>query len=464
VSAFEALRAEPSLDQVIVEALVDLAGSGSDREIVRINPILFARERGLDEQAVVDVFLHARKLGVVVMEWLFVCPGCGDIVESLASLTAAASHNFCQVCSTGRRADMSDHVEVVFSVAADVRRSPFHDPSSLDAETYFFEYRFASNSFMEGRPVAEHARSCAVACRWVAPGETIIVDAVAEPEYLWFTNGPALQVRADRTDEVRTFDFEYVGTHTSGLRADIAAGPVRARFTNRTHRSYPLLVMSVPTEHELQRGVFLSGTDVLSDQTFLDLFETETVVTPEGLAVARLAIVFTDLERSTEMYDRLGDMQAFSLVRQHFGLLRESVVRHGGAMVKTIGDAVMATFVDPEAAVRAALDMLDRVERFNRQEGGEHIRLKVGIHWGACLAVTLNDRLDYFGQTVNLASRVQSLAHAGEIVMSDDVASQPSISEVLLELEASSAVVQVRGIEGDIAVHRLRFERAAANT
>jgi class 3 adenylate cyclase len=176
-------------------------------------------------------------------------------------------------------------------------------------------------------------------------------------------------------------------------------------------------------------------------------------VASEGLRVARLAFVFTDLEGSTAMYDQLGDMRAFDLVRMHFGFLRESVVRHSG--VKTIGDAVMATFVNPADAVRPALDMLATIERFNEAESAEMVRLKVGIHWGACLAVTLNDRLDYFGQTVNLAARVQALAHANEIVISDDLAGQPDVAEIVAGLHAAAAIVQVRGIESDLRVHRL---------
>ena len=459
-----ALRAEPGVDPVAVEALAALVRSGDDRQVVRINPVRFARDRDLDPRSVVDMFLHARKLGLVVMEWLFVCHGCGDIVESLASLTSASSHFFCDVCSADRQADMSEYVEVVFTVAAHVRPSRFHDPWSLDAETYFFEHRFDSNSFVEGRPVAEHLRSCMVAVRWVAPGQSITVDAVAEPGYLWFTSGPALTITADRTDEWRTFDFAYSGTHTAGLRAEIAAGPVRTRFTNQTSRAYALLVVNLPGEYELERGAFLAGSQVLSNQTFLDLFESETVVASQGLGVARLAFVFTDIEGSTAMYDRLGDMRAFDLVRMHFGFLRECAVRHAGALVKTIGDAVMVTFVDPDQAVRAALEMLRSVHRFNVQEGGDHLRLKIGIHWGACLAVTLNDRLDYFGQTVNVAARVQSLAHANEVVISDDVAAQPEVEELIRGLEASSAMVQVRGIEGDLAIHRLRFAPGSAKT
>ena len=77
-------------------------------------------------------------------------------------------------------------------------------------------------------------------------------------------------------------------------------------------------------------------------------------------------------------------------------------------------------------------------------------------HAGACLAVTLNDRLDYFGQTVNIAARVQSLAGADEIVVTDDVLSLPGAAELVAGLQVDRSAVELKGIAGDVAVHRVR--------
>jgi len=110
-------------------------------------------------------------------------------------------------------------------------------------------------------------------------------------------------------------------------------------------------------------------------------------------------------------------MKAFNVVRQHFGVLRDVIAADHGALVKTIGDAVMASFHEPLDAIRAALDMLAQFRRFNESAGEELIMLKIGAHVGPCLAVTLNERLDYFGQTGNLAARVQGLAAENEIYL-----------------------------------------------
>ena len=76
-----------------------------------------------------------------------------------------------------------------------------------------------------------------------------------------------------------------------------------------------------------------------------------------------------------------------------------------GAVVKTIGDAVMATFPTPDRALAAALQHARGHARINAERGNEDLLLKIGIHEGPCLAVILNDRQDYFGQTVNIWRR-----------------------------------------------------------
>ena len=350
----------------LLEAFGEFVRAADDEALVRINPVRFAQQYGFSTAAVVELFLYARKVGLLTMEWQYVCPGCGEIVERLTSLTSATSHFFCQVCSVDRDADLSDYIEVTFTVPPEIRRSRYHDPWSLSPEEHFFSYRFTQTGVVDdGRPIREHLRRCAVVCAYVEPGATETFTATAEPGYLWFTNGPALVVGDERTSECRSFSFEYTGTHSGGFRADIAAGPVEIEFTNATDERYALMIISFSTDFHITMQPFLSGAALLSNQTFLDLFVTETLVAGEGLAVKRLALLFTDLQGSTALYERIGDMKAFDLVRLHFGHLRECIARNSGALVKTIGDAVMASFVDPLDALRAALDMRAQIAELN---------------------------------------------------------------------------------------------------
>jgi class 3 adenylate cyclase len=204
----------------------------------------------------------------------------------------------------------------------------------------------------------------------------------------------------------------------------------------------------------IRSGRFLSGTEVMTTQTFRDLFPTQTFRDDRSVLVNDITFLFTDLKGSTTLYDELGDARAYVLVRQYFDTLTQVVVRHRGAIVKTIGDAIMATFRQPADALHAAQDMLRDIDAINTTLP-RHLSLKIGIHRGHSIAVTLNERLDYFGQTVNIASRVQHLAEGGDIYLSDDAYNAPGISEVVASCDLKSSVVELRGISGQRRVHRL---------
>src|SRR5262249_54160247 len=162
-----------------------------------------------------------------------------------------------------------------------------------------------------------------------------------------------------------------------------------------------------------------------------------------------------DLKGSTELYERVGDLVAFDLVRAHFQVLNEAVAAEAGAVVKTIGDAVMATFPTPDRAVAAALRMRKAMHALNDGRGREDLLLKIGIHEGPCLAVVLNDRQDYFGTTVNIASRVQSLADSRAILATGPVVGHPQAS-TLLQTNGLDPVAHqrvLRGIADEVAVY-----------
>jgi class 3 adenylate cyclase len=152
-----------------------------------------------------------------------------------------------------------------------------------------------------------------------------------------------------------------------------------------------------------RRRPFLTAKRLLTNQVFRDIYGTDTIDVDQRLKITSLTFLFTDLKGSTELYERVGDIAAFDLVRAHFRVLNEIVAAEAGAVVKTIGDAVMATFPTPDRAISAALRMRAAMRELHDGRNGRDLLLKIGIHEGPCLAVVLNDRQDYFGQTVNIA-------------------------------------------------------------
>jgi len=193
-----------------------------------------------------------------------------------------------------------------------------------------------------------------------------------------------------------------------------------------------------------------TAAEVTALQRFRDLFANEALRPGEKVAVGTLAVLFTDLLGSTALYREMGDAPAFGKVMSHFDLLRDAIAEEEGALVKTIGDAVMAVFKQPASAVRAILKAQSALAS---GENGPPLLLKAGIHTGPCIAVTLNDRLDYFGGTVNIASRLEGLSSGNDLIISGAVYSDAQVAGLLAEKNATSKIERfeavLRGFGGE---------------
>ena len=187
----------------------------------------------------------------------------------------------------------------------------------------------------------------------------------------------------------------------------------------------------------------VTAAEVTALQRFRDLFAEEALRPGEKISVGSLTVLFTDLCGSTRLYNQIGDAPAFGVVMSHFDVLLRVVAEEEGALVKTIGDAVMAVFRRPVAALRAMLRAQQELAASPETEG---LQLKVGLHYGPCIAVTLNDRLDYFGSTVNMASRLEHLSKGGDLVISSTVREDPEVAQFLAE----SGNLRVEPLEAEL--------------
>ena len=174
------------------------------------------------------------------------------------------------------------------------------------------------------------------------------------------------------------------------------------------------------------------AAEVTALQTYRDLFAQEALRVGEPISVGTLTVVFTDLLGSTRYYRDVGDAPAFGSVLEHLDVLRDAVAAEGGSVVKAMGDAIMAVFPRPVAAVHA-------MRRAQETTAGKPLALKVGMHTGPCIAVSQNGVLDYFGSTVNLAARLVSLSTGDDLVVSEDVLADPEVAELGLRADRDDA-------------------------
>lgn len=212
-------------------------------------------------------------------------------------------------------------------------------------------------------------------------------------------------------------------------------------------------------EIDARYGV-VSGHRLMTLQTFRDLFPRETIPPNESLLIRRVAILFTDLAGSTALYVRQGDTRAFNLIRQHFQRLFGVVDEHNGAVIKTIGDAIMAAFTVPADALQAAIAMHRQLKALNQQLAlppEDELILKIGIDVGPCISVTLNERIDYFGTTVNTAARVQATSTGNDIAVTDALLKDEAAAAIVKEGTCQHSNLMLKGLEGSTVVYRLSF-------
>ena len=434
----------------VMSRLEALIRSGEDEALFRINPIKFAADKGMAEAETIDLFLHATAQGLFEMNWMLLCSLCGCMTESFGSMNRLHDHHHCNLCQTNLDAKLDDYIAVTFTVSAQIRPIKFHRPEDLSPQEYCFVYNVAPEGKGAGRArVPRHHQGRDRGLSYLPPGAVTRFEVEAEA-------GPVDRLDPAKRRRLRLCRRRRGRAQEQTLRlhlsdgacdpaaATIAPGKLVLEVESATAPpGHPRHIAHPARNRSLQRpplkyDPFLSGSRLLTTQTFRNLFRSQVIEATEGIGIRDFALLFTDLKGSTELYDRIGDLNAYSQVQRHFERLLDVTVRHNGAVVKTIGDAIMAAFVSPADAVSAALEMRSEIERLNEARLARDFILKIGIHRGPSIAVTLNDRLDYFGQTVNIASRVEHLAEGDEICLTEEVYASPGVADLLASYATSA--------------------------
>jgi len=460
---FKVLRQSADVD--CVAAIERSVREASDRELCRVNVLDFAAKHGLDEERAVAAFLHAARLGLFELSWNVLCPGCGGVLDANGTLKTVNREEYdCGLCACGYKPTLDEMVEVTFTVSPRVRRIAAHSPDTLP-EVEYYRQIFWSSGIDLPETLGDSLAEFTVDSIELPPGEKAVLSVqlpanfviVADP----VTHGTQfLDVKGEPTHERQTLSMVFNKVKAPVGTVEMRPGPLRLSLENRTDRRVlPTLWIAGDALHRLlgKRKPFLTAKRLLTNQTFRDIYRADTLDIDQRLKITSLTFLFTDLKGSTALYERVGDLVAYDLVRQHFQVLHEIVAAETGAVVKTIGDAVMATFQTPDRALAAALRMREEMTRINAERKNEDLLLKIGIHEGPCLAVTLNDMQDYFGQTVNLAARVQGLASSRAIFVTKPVMEDAKTAKILESagLQPTMQHAALRGVADETTVYEI---------
>jgi class 3 adenylate cyclase len=418
------------VEDALADRLGAWVGAAPDADLVRIRPFQLADDWKVDRMKALHAVLHAVPAGLLELRWGIICPSCLTVSEEASSLDKISAQGHCTLCDIQFEVDLDQSVEATFTPHPSARA-------------------VARQLFCSGGPArTPHVKAQAN----IAIAETKELEVPAEEgRYRVFARGGAIA--------------------TLELRAE---APARATATFENGVLYPAKILARPggtvavtnrsddARHvKLERLGYASQAAtahlVSTVSEFRSIFSSELLKPSTPLKVARAAILFSDLVGSTALYSTIGDAAAFRLVDDHFDMMRAALAGHDGALIKTMGDAVMASFHNVDACVGAAIDVLSRVEAFcGEREHGALVAIKLGINAGPCYIVTANGALDYFGQTVNVASRIQHLAQAGELVMPLGLWNEVSAEVRRRVQETERFLAQVKGVVAPLELVRLR--------
>ena len=387
----------------LVGRLCAYVATADDLSASKMRPYALADAWGEGRRETLDLFLNATRAGMLDFSWQVLCPHCRGSKRASGELSAVSSEAHCDSCGIDFTVNFDQSIELTFVPNPTVRR------------VERLEY------CLGGPQVTPHI----VAQKRLGPGESLYV-AMSFPEGRY-------RVRTQGVEVQHAFRIE----RGAASKARIDVGPGSAPTDEPVLAPDAILNIVNADQAEklsvIERVAWsdqsVTAAAVTSRQIFRDLFSREILRPGEKISVGAITIVFTDLKNSTRMYREIGDAPAFGRVLSQFDSLKSVIADGGGAIVKTMGDAVMATYTDPGAALRAMRRAQAELAAAGKHQEG--LQLKCSIHHGPCLAINQNERLDYFGTTVNVCARLCSQSTGSDIVVSGQVLRDPEVAALL---------------------------------
>jgi len=413
----------PEQKLAVAERLADFLEHGDDFGVARIRAYKLADDWHEPRRLVLEVCLRATRVGLLDFQWDLLCPLCRGPQESGQSLKDIHTDVHCETCKIDFTANFDRYVELTFRPNPAVRR-------------------LSVASFCIGSPnwtphvIAQQLLPVADKRELVLPLESgaYRLRALELPGSQEVTVSPEGETSAHVTLSNNGWSEEPLQVNEN----------LTLTLQNETGAEQLAILERLQWSDQAT-----TAAEVTALQMFRDLFASEALRPGEQISVGTLTVLFTDLRHSTQLYREIGDATAFGRVMGHFDVVQKSIAEHDGAIVKTIGDAVMAVFRSAADGLLAMLEVQQALAEPG--DGSSPLQLKAGLNTGPCIAVTLNDRLDYFGSTVNMAARLEGLSSGSDVIISRTVFEDARVQE-LIESDSFDAMpfdMELKGFENE---------------
>jgi eukaryotic-like serine/threonine-protein kinase len=407
---------ERGIDPAVIECLAEHLVAGSAQEVARIRPLALAQRFGLDSDQVVTACLHGARDGLLELHWDLLCPVCRISAQLTDTLREIAGHGHCQACHLDFELDFANSIELIFRVHPEIREAEL-------------------GTYCIGGPA--HSPHVVAQMR-VAPRERIELE-LDLPEGSYGIRGPQLPWAADFVVEKSAirgrWDIDLVAGPAAGSPSALRPGAQTLALHNTDERE-----LLVRVERTAPRKDALTAARAAALPLFRELFPGEVLAPGRLATVSSVTLLFTALDpaRADALYHELGDARAFGMIHEHLQKVGDAIRAGGGAVIKTMGEGVLASFPQVTAAVETALALPGRLDRGGPSPSSG---LRLGIHKGPALAATVNDQLDYFGTTARDAVAILSHAGNGELVLTQPVAADPAVAALLYDRGIETQIV-----------------------
>ncbi len=420
--------AQSSYAHNLQDKLINWILERSENDVMTMRPKALARQWQVPERTVTELCLVAASKGLLNLRWALLCPNCrvGKAVSARMDEIPQGTH--CSSCNIDYQRDFNRNVELAFLPSKSIR--PLHS-----GEFCLFGPMSTPHIKAQLRVESGITRS---ETNYLAPGNYRIRTLEAGNDQLLEWSGGAFprivfdskgELQLDHARASTTLDIENHFPHHRTVIIELRAW-----------------MQDVLTAHE-----------AATLHCFRDLFSDQILRAGDHVEIDNVVLMFTDIKASTALYNDIGDAAAYALVREHFAILAGCVRKHNGTIVKTMGDAIMAAFSEPLDGVLSARAIQQAFAAFNaeRDSDDKQVAVKIGMHMGPCISVTLNGILDYYGRAANLTARLASLSDGKDLILSTALANDGAIRNLLQGVPQQPLETQVKGFEDSIACVRV---------
>ncbi len=384
---------------------------GTDEEVTHMRPKDLAGSWDVPEAAVVRLFLYAASEGLLTREWTVLCSRCHWPASAFSKLELVPQKAHCDRCTASFHVDFDRSLDLRFSVHPEVRRT--HPTSLYRPEPAVMPHVWMQRFLPPGETVE-------LSTEW---GEEKFVCRTLRTHHLCVLS--PTQRPSPKPTKVKLI-FNGSGWVSEGVL--FRPGRQEIEITNRS--PFPIVVSLEDAVGDVSA---LTAREAILHPEFRNLFPREAPGPGLRFPIADMAFLAVSLRDSTDFIASRGDKAGLSEIHGYLAAVAALVVKNEGALVRIMGDTVLASFASPGKAVATAFQIVESAEANGvGPDGTALFQLNIAVHSGPALVLSRGGQMDFFGETVHRLFQILKESRGSDMVMSQRAFESSGVQTELL--------------------------------